>query len=188
MAEIPQQSSHQPWAPLPRLVDWDDVGDGSVFTGMPGAGVSPEVMLRDRDRARTAYRQSIEYSLNTLVSYVETYGDGNLVLVFLGDHQPAPTVTGEGASRDVRSRSSPVTTPFWTGPGWGWHEGLKPGEQAPVWMDACDRFLTAFDRSRTRPVVAVWPVRRMTGTGERRVVVSRPSRGARSRAGDRTCC
>ena len=50
--------------------------------------------------ART-YRRSIEYSLNTLISYVETYGDDDLVLVFLGDHQPAPVVTGAGASRDV---------------------------------------------------------------------------------------
>ena len=36
MAEIDLVSSHTPWTPLPHLVDWGDVGDGSVFDGMPG--------------------------------------------------------------------------------------------------------------------------------------------------------
>ncbi len=147
MAEIALLSSHLPWAPLPRLVEWGEVGDGSVFHGMPGPGVSPEVMLRDRNRARAAYLQSIEYSLNTLISYVQTYGDDNLVLVFLGDHQPAPVVTGAGASHDV-----PITivardrTVLDRISGWGWQDGLKPDPRAPVWrMDAFrDRFLTAF--------------------------------------------
>ena len=40
-------------------------------------------------RIRADYRRSIEYTLGTLISYVQTYGDDNLVLVFLGDHQPA---------------------------------------------------------------------------------------------------
>jgi hypothetical protein len=87
------------------------------------------------------------YSLNSLISYVETYGDDNLVLVFLGDHQPAPVVTGEDASRDV-----PITIVAHDPAvldrisGWGWQDGLKPGPHAPVWrMDAFrDRFLTAF--------------------------------------------
>ena len=30
MAEIDLVSSHSPWAPLPRLVDWSDLGDVSV--------------------------------------------------------------------------------------------------------------------------------------------------------------
>src|SRR5699024_2857022 len=31
MAEIDLTSSHHPWTPLPRLVPWDRVGDGSIF-------------------------------------------------------------------------------------------------------------------------------------------------------------
>ena len=31
MAEIDLVSSHWPWAPLPQMVDWNDVGDGSIF-------------------------------------------------------------------------------------------------------------------------------------------------------------
>ena len=40
MAEIDLVSSHTPWAPLPHMVDWDKVGDGSVFDGMPAQAAS----------------------------------------------------------------------------------------------------------------------------------------------------
>jgi hypothetical protein len=148
MAEIPLVSSHAPWSPIPRLIDWRAVGDGSVFNSMAAKGYPPEAILtRDPTRVRTDYRLSIEYSLNSLISYVETYGDDKLVLVFLGDHQPAPVVTGAGASRDVPvtivARDPSVLDRI---SGWGWQDGLKPGPQAPVWrMDAFrNRFLTAF--------------------------------------------
>lgn len=147
MAEIPLVSSHAPWTPIPQLVDWDDVGDGSVFGPMAGGGDAPGGLLPDSDQVRTDYRRSIEYSLNTLISYVETYGDDDLVLVFLGDHQPAPVVTGEGASRDVPitivARDPAVLDRI---SGWGWQDGLNPDPKAPVWqMDTFrDRFLKAY--------------------------------------------
>lgn len=148
MAEIPLVASHAPWSPVPELVDWAEVGDGSVFGPMATEGAMPEAILtRDPTRVRTDYRRSIEYSLNSVISYVENYGDDDLVLVFLGDHQPAPIVTGEGAGRDVPitivARDRAVLDRI---PGWGWQDGLKPGPQAPVWrMDAFrDRFLAAF--------------------------------------------
>lgn len=147
MAEIDLVSSHTPWAPLPHLIDWSQVGDGSVFDSMPAQGESPDVVWRDPDQVRAAYGQSIEYSLNTLVSFVQTYADDNLVLVVLGDHQPATIVTGPDASHDV-----PITiiahdpAVMARISGWGWQDGMRPGPQAPVWpMDAFrDRFLTAY--------------------------------------------
>jgi hypothetical protein len=147
MAEIDLVTSHTPWVPLPKLVDWKDVGDGSVFKPMPAAGQQPEDVWPDPVKVRAAYGESIQYSLSTLISYVRTYGDRDLVLVFLGDHQPAPIVSGENASRDV-----PVTIVAGDQAvldriaGWGWHDGLNPGPQAPVWpMSALrDRLLTAF--------------------------------------------
>ena len=149
MAEITLVSSHAPWTPTPRLIDWDDVGDGSVFGPMAEQGDPPGAVWKDRTRLRAAYRQSIQYSLDTLISYVDTYGDDDLVLVFLGDHQPAPIITGPGASRDVPvtivARDRAVLDRI---SGWGWQDGLRPGPRAPVWrMDAFrDRFLTAFSR------------------------------------------
>ena len=55
MAEIDLVSSHHPWAPLPRLVPWDGVGDGSVFDGMPEQGDSCAEVFSDPDRVRQAY-------------------------------------------------------------------------------------------------------------------------------------
>jgi hypothetical protein len=148
MAAIPLLSSHAPWSPFPSTVGWDDVGDGSVYNAMPSGEAPAEDMFgREPASVRADYARSVEYSLNTLVSYVETYGDDDLVLVFLGDHQPAPFVTGIGASRDV-----PITI-VTRDPAvldrtaeWAWTDGLKPGPNAPVRpMDTFrDQFLTAF--------------------------------------------
>ena len=149
MAEIDLVSSHTPWAPLPHMIDWSKVGDGSVFDSMPAQGQSPDVVWRDPNQVRAAYGQSIEYSLNTLISFVQTYHDKNLVLIVLGDHQPATIVSGQGASHDV-----PITIIAHDPAvmdrisGWGWQDGMRPGPNAPVWpMDAFrDRFLTAYGR------------------------------------------
>ncbi|MEV6964508.1 sulfatase [Hamadaea sp. NPDC051192] len=148
MAVIPLISSHAPWEPVPTLRPWDQVGDGSTFEEKPGAGDSADLVIhRDPARLRKDYRTAITYSLETIISYVETYGDDNLVLVFLGDHQPAPAVTGPGAGHDVpitivaRDRALLDRTASW-----GWTDGLRPAPTAPVWpMDQFrDRFLTAF--------------------------------------------
>lgn len=153
MAEIPLVSSHSPWAPTPRLVGWDEVGDGEVFGPIAAAGQRWQDAWRTPERMRAAYRGAIEYTLAALLSYVETYGDENLVVIFVGDHQPAPVITGPDASRDVPiaivARDRAVLERI---SGWGWQEGVKPGPDAPVWrMDAFrDRFLTAFG-TRPRP-------------------------------------
>jgi len=147
MAEIDLVSSHTPWAPLPRLVDWNAVGDGSVFAPMPAQGASAAQVWPDPDRVRAAYGQSIEYSLASLISFVQTYGDDNLVLILLGDHQPATIVSGSSSGRDVPitviARDPAVLDRI---SGWGWQEGLRPRPDAPVWpMDAFrDRFLSAY--------------------------------------------
>ena len=138
MAELVLASSHSPWQFVPPVVDWDEVGDGSAFAAHTPADGAP-----DRER----YRDAVAYSLACLVSWVETHGDDDLVLVVLGDHQPFPVVTGDGAGADVPvsvvTRDPAVLDRI---AGWGWQEGLRPGPRAPVWrMDAFrDRFLTAF--------------------------------------------
>ncbi|MGC4816640.1 sulfatase-like hydrolase/transferase [Micromonospora sp. DT63] len=156
MAEIPLISSHSPWTAVPRMIGWDEVGDGSIYHGDSGAKDDGDADDRDTGRIRAGYRQAVAYSLQALISYVQTYGDDDLVLVFLGDHQPAPVVTGEGASRDVPitivARDPAVLDRV---SGWGWQDGLRPGPQAPVWpMDTFrDRFLTTFGPS-TPPIAA----------------------------------
>jgi hypothetical protein len=147
MAEITFVSSHTPWAPIPDLVDWNTIGDGSLYGPMTNGDPTPAEVWKDDDRVRAEYRRSIEYSVGSLISYVQTYGDDDLVLVFLGDHQPSPIITGTNASWDV-----PITV-VTKDPavldkvaGWGWQDGLKPGPQSPVSrMDTFrDQFLGTF--------------------------------------------
>ena len=148
MAEIDLVSSHTPWAPLPQLVDWDAVGDGSVFDGDARAGPAAETSSGATPTGsgrRTGSRSSTRWT--ALVSFVPSHGDDNLVLVVLGDHQPATVVSGAEAPHDV-----PITViardPAVLGriAGWGWQTGLRPSPAAPVWrMDAFrDRFLAAY--------------------------------------------
>jgi hypothetical protein len=147
MAEVDLVSSHHPWVPLPEMVDWNDVGDGSVFDGMPEQGESESDVFADADKVRAAYAKSIEYSIGALVSYLVTYPDPDLVVIMLGDHQPHTYVTGEHPGHDV-----PITV-IAQDPevmdrisGWAWQDGMNPDPDAPVWpMDAFrNRFLTAF--------------------------------------------
>lgn len=147
MAEIDLVSSHHPWTPLPHLVPWDRVGDGSIFAGMPARGESPEVAFRNPDKVRALYGQSIEYTLNALFSYVATYRDPNLVLIVVGDHQPHSYVSGVRPGHDVPISiiaHDPAVMDRISG--WGWQEGMLPSPAAPVWpMDAFrDRFLNAY--------------------------------------------
>ena len=78
---------------------------------------------------------------------MQRYGDKDLVLVVLGDHQPASVITGDDPNRDVPisiiARDPAVFSQI---SGWGWQDGLHPDPQAPVWrMDTFrDRFLAAF--------------------------------------------
>ena len=105
------------------------------------------MVWRDPDRVRAQYSQSIAYTLTSLTSYLQKYGDKNTVLIFLGDHQPASIVVGEGAIRQVPitivAKDPAVLDRISS---WGWTDGLKPSPKAPVWaMDSFrNRFLTAF--------------------------------------------
>jgi phosphatidylglycerophosphate synthase len=149
-AEVDLISSHAPWTRIPRFISWDDVGDGSIFDRLPAEESTRATLFGDSERARAAYGHSIEYSLSTLFSFVQRYGDDNLVLVVLGDHQPATVVTGQGASHDVPisliAHDPKVMDQI---AGWSWQDGMSPSPQAPVWPMAAfrDRFLTAFGSS-----------------------------------------
>jgi hypothetical protein len=160
MAEIDLITSHAPWSRTPRMIDQAEVGDGSVYDGMPEQLPSAGDIWPSPERVKAAYGDSIEYSLEALVSFVTHYGDDDLVMVVLGDHQPATIVSGQGADHDVPiavlSRDRTVLDRV---SDWGWTDGLRPDPDAPVWrMDAFrDRFLAAFGPgggAGTRPASA----------------------------------
>ncbi|MFH9977707.1 CDP-alcohol phosphatidyltransferase [Streptomyces sp. NPDC017179] len=140
-------SSHQPWAPVPEMVDWDKLGDGSVYKGIEAAGNRPADVLTSSTRSSEEYGKSVEYSLTALTQWMERYGRDDTVLVVLGDHQPNARVSGDHASRDVPcsiiAKDPKVLDKI---ADWGWTEGLRPDHDAPVWKmsDFRDRFLTAY--------------------------------------------
>jgi phosphatidylglycerophosphate synthase len=151
MAEIDLESSHNPWVPLPRMVDPAELGDGTVFDGMPEEGAQRDDVWRDADLVKAAYVSSLEYSLESLTSFVERNADQDgrrdLVLVVLGDHWPVTTVSGTPAGYEVPisviANDPDVLSRI---DDWGWDDGLRPQPTAPVWpMDEFrDRFLGAY--------------------------------------------
>ncbi len=134
MAEIALISSHAPWTPIPQLVDWNSVGDGTIFNTQATSGDSPEDVWKDNARIRLQFRLSIEYALETIASYVMNYGDDNLVVLVFGDHQPAPIVTGDTNNRDVPVHFIARDPKLMEAVAhWQWTAGMLPAANAPVW-------------------------------------------------------
>jgi hypothetical protein len=153
MSEIDLVSSHTPWAPLPRMVPWDEVGDGSIFDPMPAQSESPITVWRDANTVRQFFGQSIQYSLQALTSWVTELNDPNLVLIMLGDHQPNTTVSGASANHvvpiSIVARDPSVFSRIAS---WHWQSGLLPSSSAPLEpMDAFrNQFLDAFNSASTQ--------------------------------------
>lgn len=121
-------SSHAPWTPiLPVLDNWDEIGSGEVFAPWENAGEDPEDLWRDVERVREQYALSVEYALHTTVAYAERYVDERTLLIVIGDHQPAPLVTGPDVTWEVPvhviSGDASLVEPFLD---WGFVEGTWP--------------------------------------------------------------
>ncbi len=161
MAEIDLITSHAPWSRTPRLIDQSAIGDGSVYDGMPEQLPSERDIWTSPRQVQAAYAKSVEYSLEALVQFVTDYGDDDMVVVMLGDHQPATIVSGQDAGHDVPvaivARDQDVLDRVSS---WGWDDGLRPRGDSPVWrMDEFrDRFLAAYGSSgQTEPQPASAP-------------------------------
>jgi hypothetical protein len=146
-AEIDTVSSHMPWNRIPETVGWNQVGNGSIYNHNPQIHETG-AFWSDPPRVQAAYGKSIVYSLNTLTSFVQHYGNKNLVMIVLGDHQPLPIVSGDHSNHDVPisiiAHDPKVLTQIGS---WGWNAGLQPRPSAPVWPMSAFRneFLGAFD-------------------------------------------
>jgi phosphatidylglycerophosphate synthase len=146
-AEIDLDSSHEPWTPLPHIVAWHDLGDGSIYDGMSESHASLFGLLGGNHQTQQNYATSVRYALNSLVSFVRHAHDKKLVMVVLGDHQPATAVSGIGVSHDVPisliAHDPKVLRRI---DGWGWTPGLLPSSrQRVLGMDSFrNRFLAAY--------------------------------------------
>ncbi len=149
MAEIDTTSSHLPWAPLPT--------NGSIFDPQPAESESSTTVWRDESTVRQFYGMSIQYSLTALTSWVTELNDPNLVLIFMGDHQPHTAVSGPGATHDVPvsiiTRAPSVLSQMSS---WHWQNGLLPDLGAPLEpMDAFrNQFLNTFSSAAAQTASA----------------------------------
>jgi hypothetical protein len=150
-AEIGLISSHAPWTPiLPVLDDWDSIGDGAVFAPWGDTGERPEDLWLDTDRVREHYALSVEYAVHAMAAYAEHFVDEHTLLIVLGDHQPAPLITGDEAPWDVPvhviSGDSAVLEPFQE---WGFVPGAWP--DADLIPPGMDYFRDWFVRAYSTP-------------------------------------
>jgi hypothetical protein len=157
MAEIDLTSSHSPWAPLPHMVPWNKVGNGSVFDIQPSESELASTVWRNENTVRQFYGQSIQYSMTALTSWVTELNDPNLVLILMGDHQPHTAVSGAAASHNVPisiiTRAPAVLKQMSS---WHWQDGLLPNPSAPLEpMDAFrNQFLNTFSTAQPQTASA----------------------------------
>lgn len=85
-------SSHAPWVPIPDVIDWDDLGDGTIFDPLVTASETPREVWKDRDHVRAQYRLAVDYALQTVVAYAARHADNPPLMIVLGDHQTATSI------------------------------------------------------------------------------------------------
>jgi phosphatidylglycerophosphate synthase len=147
MAEIDTTSSHTPWAPLPSMVPWNQVGNGSIFDAQRGTAADVARVWSNTNTVRQSYGQSVQYAMTALTSWVTQLNDPNLVLILLGDHQPHSTVSGNAPDNyvpiSIITRAPSVLKQMSS---WHWQNGLLPSLGAPFEeMDAFrNQFLNTF--------------------------------------------
>jgi phosphatidylglycerophosphate synthase len=156
-AEIDTTSSHTPWVPLPSMVPWNQVGDGSVFDSQRGTAAEVARVWSNTNTVRQYFGQSIQYSMTALTSWVTELNDPNLVLFLVGDEQPHSTVSGNAPNNEVPisviTRAPSVLKQMSS---WNWQNGLLPTSGAPLEpMDAFrNQFLNTFSSNTPAPEAA----------------------------------
>lgn len=87
LAQVVLVSSHAPWTPVPDLLAWDQVGDGSIYAPMAARGESPGSVWQDQERVREQYRFAVDYALQTVLDYAALHADDPPLILMVGDHQ-----------------------------------------------------------------------------------------------------
>lgn len=137
-------SSHAPWTPVPTLLPWDAVGDGSVWDAAAVAGEAPASLWRDPDRVRRQYGRAIDYSLRAVGAFAGLPRARPVLFVVLGDHQPAEFVSREPGNRAVPVHLIGPEALLARVDGWGWPHGPEPGGTPRPMAAFRDGFLEAF--------------------------------------------
>jgi hypothetical protein len=148
-------SSHAPWTPILQVYDdWSAIGNGEIFMEWEGEGPTPQELWADHEEVRKYYGLSLDYAINTMAGFAERYMKEEDLLIVLGDHQAAPMITGEGASKSVPihviSRDRSLLEPFL-------EKGFISGPIPEIATDVrrMDSFRSMFLEAYSRPRVSI---------------------------------
>lgn len=100
-ASVALISSHAPWLPVPDVVPWEALGDGAIYARWTEGAPAPREVWRDQDAVRRQYALSVAHSIDAVAKFLADRVDPGALVLVVGDHQPAPLITGPGASRAV---------------------------------------------------------------------------------------
>jgi len=142
---FPTITTHLPFSPVPPYqADWAQLLSAEPFEE---ADVLRALAERPNwTQMRPDYMRMMQYSYRWLGAYLREHAGRDAFHVFVGDHQPAASVTGEGASWDVPvhlvSRNERLLQRFVM---LGYHPGVEP-PRAPLGglHDLTDHLLQAF--------------------------------------------
>ena len=97
---FPTVNSHLPFAPLPPYQpDWTRLASSAPFdTASLATALTARIDWLDLG---PAYLKSIEYTYQWLDGFLKLPAARNAMMILIGDHQPAASVTGRNASWDV---------------------------------------------------------------------------------------
>lgn len=129
--QIATGTSHAPWVPVPELVEWEMIGDGTIFNEMADAGDPPDVVWRDRDRVRAQYRLAVDYALRTVFAYAARHSENPPLMIVLGDHQAAGFIALDDRPEVPMHVIGPADLVART-EAWGLAPGLTPEPDTPV--------------------------------------------------------
>jgi hypothetical protein len=170
-AFFPTVSSHMPFRPTPPYQpEWSRLLGPAPY---PAEAVAASLAATpDWMDLAPAYGDAVAYSLTAVAGYLDWRRDADLVLVLLGDHQPAASVSGKGASwevpvhvvtarRDLLDRLRAA----------GFEDGLAPRRRSLMPMHAlAGVLLTAFERPAGPPatLAVAAPGQRAAGAAQAR--------------------
>jgi hypothetical protein len=93
-------STHVPFRPVPPYQpDWQRMLSLEPYDAAPlDASLA---LLPEWTNMRPAYADALEYTFSYLGGFLRAHADARAVWIIIGDHQPAASVSGEGARWDV---------------------------------------------------------------------------------------
>jgi len=149
---FPTISTHFPFNPVPPYQpDWSRMTDPHPYDGPSIVRAYGRQM--DWVNFTPFYADAIAYDLTTIAGYLRLIGGRDVVMILIGDHQPAAAVSGEHASWDVPVHviaNRPAVIEKLRAN--GFVEGLVPTRSLGKMNELTSMLLSAFSESPPAPI------------------------------------